>query len=114
MTKVRTITDHLEPLLMALGGLVAGRLALGLAAEHGTSPLWQAATAVLVYTLTVALLGRAGGDDPHQTVTEATRILAFVLLAALAGALQLLCTTVQFLALLGGGLAALASTRATT
>lgn len=114
MAKVRSITDHLEPLLMALGGLIAGRLTLGLAADHSTSPLWQAAAALLAYTLTVALLGRAGGDDPHQTVTQATRVLAFVLLTALAGALQLLCTTVQFLALLGDGLAALASTRATT
>ncbi|MER6253669.1 hypothetical protein ABT224_20165 [Streptomyces sp. NPDC001584] len=107
MTQVRRITDNLVPLLMGIGGLVVARLALALAAQHEAHPAWHAAAALLAYTLTVALLGRIGGEDPYEAVADATRALAYVLQAALAGALQILCTTVQLLAVLCGGLAAL-------
>ncbi|MEV1040395.1 hypothetical protein AB0J01_27650 [Streptomyces sp. NPDC050204] len=114
MTRVRRITDQLLPLLIALGGLIVGRLALGAAAGHGANLLWQAGTALVAYTLTVALLGRIGGDDPHEAVADATRALAYVIQAAVTGALQLLCSTVQLLALLCGDLAALATAPATS
>ncbi|MFD6541194.1 hypothetical protein [Streptomyces goshikiensis] len=107
MTLARRIADNFVPLLMALGGLIAGRLALTIAAQHEAGPLWQAAAALLAYTLTVALLGRIGGGDPYEAVAAATRALAYVLQAAFAGALQILGTTVQLLAVLCGGLAAL-------
>ncbi|MFJ2752738.1 hypothetical protein [Streptomyces sp. NPDC087297] len=107
MTQVRRIADNLVPLLIAIGGLVVARVALTIAAQHEAHPAWQGAAALLAYTLTVALLGRIGGDDPYEAVADATRALAHVLQAALAGALQILGTTVQLLAVLCGGLAAL-------
>lgn len=107
MTLARRIADNFVPLLMALGGLVAGRLALTIAARQEASPLWQAAAALLAYTLTVALLGRIGDGDPYDAVADATRALAYILQAVLTGALQILSTTVQLLAVLCGGLAAL-------
>ncbi|MFD5882588.1 hypothetical protein [Streptomyces yangpuensis] len=109
MTQVRRLTDNLVPLLMAIGGLTVGRTALGVAAQHEANLAWQAASALLAYTVTVALLGRVGGEDPYEAVAAATRALAHVLQDAFAGALQLLCITVQLLALLCGGLAALTS-----
>ncbi|MEU2455890.1 hypothetical protein ABZ605_38100 [Streptomyces sp. NPDC012765] len=113
MTQLRRIAENFVPLLMALGGLIDGRLAHTVAAQHGASTPWQAAAALLAYTLTVALLGRIGGGDPYEAVAAATRTLAYVLQAALTGALQILGTTVQLLAVLCGGLAAL-TTPATT
>ncbi|MFF2571130.1 hypothetical protein [Streptomyces sp. NPDC058084] len=114
MTTARRITDQLVPLLMALGGLIVGRLALGAAAALNANLLWQAGTALVAFTFTVAFLGRLGGEDPYDAVADATRALAYVIQAAVTGALQLLCSTVQLLALLGGGLAALASAPATS
>ncbi|WP_333745557.1 hypothetical protein [Streptomyces sp. IBSBF 2950] len=105
MTQVRRFTDYLVPLLMAVGGLIVGRLVFGFAAQNGANVYWQAGLAVAAYTLTVALLGRVGNDDPHEAVTDATRALAYVLQAALAGALELLCLAIQLLALIGGHLA---------
>ena len=113
MSQARRITAHFVPLLMALGGLIVGRLALGFAAQHGATVYWQAGTALLAYTLTVALLGRIGGEDPYDAVADATRVLAYVVQATLAGALQILCTTVQLLAYVCGGIAAFASAPAT-
>ncbi|WP_435245164.1 hypothetical protein [Streptomyces tendae] len=107
MTTARRLTDQLVPLLMALGGLTVARIAVQAAAANGSSLLWQAGTGLVTYTITVALLGRIGREDPLDTVTAATRALALVIQLAVTGALHLLCTTVQLLALLGGGVAAL-------
>lgn len=108
MKQVRRITDQIVPLLMALGGLIGARFGVGFAAQQDANLYWQAGTALLAYTLTVALLGRIGGEDPYDAVADATRALAFLVQAVLAGALEVLCTTVQLLALVGGALAALA------
>ncbi|MDX3165941.1 hypothetical protein PV516_19325 [Streptomyces scabiei] len=113
-SQVRRITDYLVPLLLAVGGLIVGRVALGLATQYGANLYWQAGTAVVAYTLTVALLGRIGNDDPYEAVVGATRALAHVIHAALAGALELLCLAVQLLAFIGGHLAALVPAPATT
>ncbi|MFG3157139.1 hypothetical protein ACGF7W_34470 [Streptomyces sp. NPDC048219] len=110
----RRLAAQLVPFLMAVGGLIAGRLVFDTTAQHGANLYWQAGAALFAYTLTVALLGRIGHEDPHRAVAEATRALAYVLQAALVGALELLCLTVQLLALLGGGIAALAAAPATT
>ena len=104
-SQVRRFTDYLVPLLMAVGGLIVGRLIFGFAAQQGASLYWQAGLAVAAYTLTVAALGRIGDDDPHQAVADATRALAHVIQAALAGALELLCLAVQLLAFISGHLA---------
>ncbi|MER5302212.1 hypothetical protein ABT039_22515 [Streptomyces lasiicapitis] len=109
MTQACRITDHLVPLLMAVGGLIGGRLAFALAAQHGASLYWQAGSALLAYTGTVALLGRLGAGDPYEAASDATRALAHVVRAALVGALAVLCGAVQLLALLVGGFTALAS-----
>ncbi|MFB7649365.1 hypothetical protein ACFC0S_16095 [Streptomyces sp. NPDC056084] len=114
MTTARRITDQLLPLLMALGGLTVGRVSLQVAAAHGSGLPWQAGTALVAYTVTVALLGRIGGEDPYDAVASASRALALVVQTAVTGALHLLCSTVQLLALVCGGLAALAATPATT
>ncbi|QKV98163.1 hypothetical protein HUT19_41315 (plasmid) [Streptomyces sp. NA02950] len=104
-SQVRRFTDYFVPLLMAVGGLIVGRVAFGYAAQQGANLYWQAGLAVLAYTLTVALLGRVGNDDPYEAVADATRALAYVIQAALAGALELLCLAVQLLAFIGGHLA---------